>query len=300
MIPQFPEFKRLELSDKAAIEKITSQYPPYSDFNFVSMWSWDIKGEMRISILNKNVVVRFCDYITGEPFYSFLGNNRVNETAKEILHIASIEKVSPKLQLIPEVSSKELDETLFYVLESREHFDYIYYISELYACHGSKYATQRNLLNRFIKKYADIRVEILPLHKATKDILELNKRWNTSKILKNIDEIELRNETIAIERIFNMTSSDLVTVGVYQNEELIGYSISEILKEGYALCHFAKADTSFFGVYSFVMNQTCKMLLSQNIVYLNYEQDLGFPYLRHSKMAFRPKSYLTKFVVVGI
>ena len=49
MLPEFPKFKSIELSDKEDVEKITHKYPPYSDFNFVSMWSWDIKGEMRIS-----------------------------------------------------------------------------------------------------------------------------------------------------------------------------------------------------------------------------------------------------------
>ena len=44
MIPEFPEFKKLELSNKEEIEKITQKFPPYSDFNFVSMWCLGIKG----------------------------------------------------------------------------------------------------------------------------------------------------------------------------------------------------------------------------------------------------------------
>lgn len=65
MISEFPQFKKLELADKKDIEKFTSKFPPYSDFNFVSMWSWDIRGEMRVSQLNGNLVVRFTDYLTG-------------------------------------------------------------------------------------------------------------------------------------------------------------------------------------------------------------------------------------------
>lgn len=75
MIPEFPKFKHIELIDKEEIEQITHKYPPYSDFNFVSMWSWDIKGEIRISKLNNNLVVRFTDYLSGNPFFSFLGDN---------------------------------------------------------------------------------------------------------------------------------------------------------------------------------------------------------------------------------
>lgn len=78
MISQFPQFKELELEDKEEIEKFTSKYPPYSDFNFVSMWSWDVRGDMRVSKLNNNLVVRFTDYLTGSPFFSFLGDNNWN------------------------------------------------------------------------------------------------------------------------------------------------------------------------------------------------------------------------------
>ena len=85
MIPEFPQFKKLELSDRKDLEKFTSKFPPYSDFNFVSMWAWDTKGEMQISQLNGNLVVQFTDYINGKPFFSFLGDSLVLDTIKTLL-----------------------------------------------------------------------------------------------------------------------------------------------------------------------------------------------------------------------
>ena len=76
MLPEFPKFKSIDLTDKKEIEEINKKFPPYSDFNFVSMWCWDIKGEMHISILHDNLVVKFTDYLTGDPFFSFFGNNK--------------------------------------------------------------------------------------------------------------------------------------------------------------------------------------------------------------------------------
>ena len=111
MIPEFPQFKKLELSDKKDIEKFTSKFPPYSDFNFVSMWSWDIKGEMRLSVLNNNLVVRFTDYLTGNPFYSFLGDNKVNETAEQLLELSKNEGLKAELKLIPEDSVRSVDKS---------------------------------------------------------------------------------------------------------------------------------------------------------------------------------------------
>src|SRR3990167_9981485 len=108
MIPEFPHFKKLELADKKDVEKFTQKYPPYSDFNFVSMWSWDIKGEMRLSTLNNNLVVRFTDYLTGEPFYSFLGDNKVNETAEKLLDFTLEEEIKPKLHLIADETAERM------------------------------------------------------------------------------------------------------------------------------------------------------------------------------------------------
>ena len=86
MIPDFPSFKNIELTDKEDVDRFTLEHQPYSDFNFISMWSWDIKEKMRISQLNGNLVVLFTDYITGESFCSFLGTHNVNETTEILLN----------------------------------------------------------------------------------------------------------------------------------------------------------------------------------------------------------------------
>ena len=163
MIPEFPNFKKLELSDKEAVEKFTQKYPPYSDFNFVSIWSWNVDGEMKISQLNGNLVVRFIDYITNEPFYSFLGDNTTNETAETLLELSRREGITLQLKLMPEDSIKGLNDQKFKIVESRDNFDYVYSLSSLYECNGKAYEKQRLLVNRFCKKYSGIEVRLLPL-----------------------------------------------------------------------------------------------------------------------------------------
>src|SRR6185295_11781832 len=127
MIPEFPKFKKLELEDKKEIEEFTSKFPPYSDFNFVSMWSWDIRGEMRISQLQENLVVKFTDYLTGKPFYSFLGNKNTNSTVEKLLFLSKAEKLEMVLKLVPEDSVLGLDIKKYNIVEDRDHFDYIYH-----------------------------------------------------------------------------------------------------------------------------------------------------------------------------
>ena len=97
MIPTFPNFKKLEISDKKEVEEYTSNFPPYSDFNFTSLWAWDTNEKRMISKLNGNLVVQFTDYITCEPFFSFLDYSSHSNTI--------IVKVNEKFIRFPKIST---------------------------------------------------------------------------------------------------------------------------------------------------------------------------------------------------
>ena len=70
-LPKFPLFKNLELSDYANVLSFTKGFPPYSDFDFGSMYSWNFAESMLISNLYGNLVVRFADYVSGNHFFTF-------------------------------------------------------------------------------------------------------------------------------------------------------------------------------------------------------------------------------------
>src|SRR3989344_4097549 len=102
MIPEFPKFKKLELSDKDDVEKFTSKFPPYSDFNFYSMWGWDIHNNIKLSRLNDNLVVLFKDYISDDSFLSFIGSKKVIETTHQLISFSKKNYKKNFLKLVPE------------------------------------------------------------------------------------------------------------------------------------------------------------------------------------------------------
>lgn len=298
MIPKFPEFKKLELSDKNDIENFTSKYPPYSDFNFVSMWCWNIKDEMRISVLNSNLVVRFTDYLTGDLFYSFLGDNMVNETVEKILMLSIKEGLPIMLKLVPENSIKALDVSKFKIEEDLDNFDYIYKNLDLKDLKGNKFNSKRGEINRLLRKYTDLRIETIDIIKNKELILGLTKDWFEHRVAVSGYK-DFINEMFAIDRLldYNLMDSSLFTIGLFSEEKLIGYVINEILPNEINIIHFEKTDLDYSGAHSFIMKNNASFFLEKGTNYLNYEQDLGLIALKRSKKSLRPVSFLKKFII---
>ena len=297
MIPQFPQFKKIELTDKDDVEKFTKKYPPYSDFNFVSMWSWNIQGEMRLSILNENLVVHFTNYLTGKLFYSFLGDKKVDETTSTLINFSMDKGLKPRLYLIPEIVADKLDINKFIIKEDRDNFDYIYDINLISELKGATFSDKRNRVNSFVKKFPNIRIENLDFKNPTTeiDILKLDAEWLKDKIKKDINYKFNINESMAIDSFFKSKLKNIIGVGIYDDKILVGYSIFETLPNGYSICHFCKAKTHFNSIYDYLVKESAKILRSKGFSLLNYEQDLGIPGLRHAKNSFRPINFLKKF-----
>src|SRR5690348_16292899 len=101
-IPSFPEFRRLAIDDRPAIEAVTARFSPTSDFGFASLWAWDTDASCAVSLLDVNLVVRFKDFTTDAHIYSFVGDHAVVETAWALLAHARQEGVAARLQLVLE------------------------------------------------------------------------------------------------------------------------------------------------------------------------------------------------------
>lgn len=297
MIPEFPKFKKLELSDREEIEKITNKFPPYSDFNFTSMWSWDIKGEMRLSKLNGNLIVRFNDYQTGEPFYSFIGANETADTARKLIELSIKEGLEPKLKLIPEESTIGLSEE-FIVEEDRDHHDYIYETEKLISYSGNLFKSHRYDFKKFIKQYGHSTVDILnPSNQATyKNILKVVNEWLEKKPQNK--RSKLADEITAIERFLKTyeNHSPTLILGIFDKDKMISFSVC-LLSNSVPITLFLKADTDYQGSFSHIMREKSKELIKNDYKYINFAQDLGIPGLRQSKKSFRPVRFLNKFFI---
>ncbi|MFZ1019977.1 MAG: phosphatidylglycerol lysyltransferase domain-containing protein [Minisyncoccia bacterium] len=242
--------------------------------------------------------MRFTDYLNGKPFYSFLGDNKVNETAETLLELSKKEGLEPALKLVPEDSIKGLDGNRFKILEDRDHFDYIYEVEKLVKMKGGKFETKRKHIRFFKKKFIhEIKILDLNIPLIKNELVMLFNEWLLDK--NEIPKDYFKNEFSAFSRFLNFSESiDFFAIGIYSKKKLIAASVTGDTHDMYNLGHFQKSLNSFFkGLNDYLMNELAKTLNEKNIKYMNCEQDLGIIGLRESKESYVPCFYLKKFSI---
>jgi len=300
MLPLFPAFEKLCIEHKEPIQEITKQYPPFSDFNFFSMWCYNTDGNCQVSVLNNSLIAKMKDYTSNKYFFTFLGDHDAEDVIEKLLKLAKTEKNTDRtLRMIPSINierNENISRT-FALQEDIDNFDYILSIEELAKLEGNKYYPHRNLVRRFAKQYPEHEKVVLDLcNKAVqKDILELFLSWEHEKGLKRKDSI---NELIALKRGLEAAKHfDLYGLGIYFNNKLVAFSIEEKVSDDYVVAHFGKATKQYLGIYDYIETESAKYYHSKNLKYLNYEQDLGIPGLRKAKLLWHPVKFLKKYII---
>jgi hypothetical protein len=291
MISQFPNFSKLDASFQQEIEAFTSQFKPYSDFNFVSLFSWDVDETAKVAMLNGNLVISLPDYITGNPVYSILGDGQIDESLKALLSAVGGLTLVPK-DVVEHIENK----ALFKIDLDRDNFDYVYSVEEHATLAGKKFLAKRKKYNRFANQFGN-RIQIRdidPRQPNTKSqITTVVKQWIESK---NRDESESTQEKLAISRLIDHADIfNLVGVAIDLDDHTVGFSLYEILHKGYSLSHFHKTDPKFPNSDVFLTCEAAKMLLKNGYSRVNWEQDMGLEGLRKSKLSYKPVEFLEKY-----
>ncbi len=300
MIPDFPNFSPLKLEHQPEIENITRQFPPYSDFNFVSLYCYDSDQKVKVSLLHGNLVIQFPDYLTNEMFYTFIGTNRVKETIGTLLKETQKLGTSQFLNLIPQETVRDLLPSTqeFSITEDIDNHDHLLDPQVLATYPGNKFGAKRNFVNRFTNNYLD-NTKIVAIEKMDsslqEQIINVFASWEKSQ---SRDHKDTERELHAIQKMFTgIHKFNLHFVGVYIKDKLVAFSIQEEVGNGWAMLHFEKADVNFVGIFPFLKQQVAREMLKRGVKIINYEQDLGLPGLRKAKLTYSSGNYLKKWKV---
>lgn len=183
------------------------------------------------------------------------------------------------------------------LFESRS--EYLYSPEDLITLRGKKFHGKRNFINGFKYDYEyrpyngsdEDRQGIIDLFNLNKEdreakIAEADIKEKKKEFIDNNSELEI----VAINRIlddyeyFNVKADVLLIDGKIQ-----GFVAGEILPNGIGGIYFQKGNTEYRGIYAMIDNLYCKAHFdSEEVRYINKQEDLGIKGLRKAKRDYRP------------
>ena len=297
MIPAFPHFKKIELSDRQALNALLP-HKPYSDFIFTNLWCWDIHQKRKISLLHGNLVVLITDYISNKPYLSFYGSYKPVTTAKTLLTYAVQHNFEPHLKYIPHTTAQLITRSSLTTIADEENFDYIFSTHQIAKAEGGDLRRKRKYANQFARLYpqTQFRTHNITNKTTQRHLKKTFKTWFLRK--HHNDTTALLQEEQAFVRLLRTAEEhNVIASCIYDGTTMIGFSLDEILDGGYAISHFLKADTHYTGIYEYLNQETAKFLMQKGVLYWNWEQDLNIEGLRKLKMSYRPIHFLKKYTI---
>lgn len=293
------QLRPLTIESKAEIEAVTTGFPPYSDFNFASLYSWDTRGETRYAIIDGYLVLRLNDYLDGSPFYTLIGNGPIREIAWHLLERAPLDGISDTLKLVPEEIGQILaGDPRFLVEHDPDHDDYILSTAALANLAGGRLARQREQRNRFVREHPNAKASTLDLGSQTTraEILRLFELWATTGERSQGD---VADERIALTRaLADAESLGLAALGIATDAGLAAANVFEILPHpGFANGHYMKTDRRYAGIGALLVQAVAEHLAAAGVVHMNTEQDMGLLGLRTAKRQLAPVRFLRKYLV---
>lgn len=299
MLPQFPEFAPIDFEFQNDIEAMVRRYEPNSDYNFLSLWCWDVESGRRVSELQGHLVVRFTDYITGAPFYSYLAGENSSLISDVLFRYLKESNEPTVLKLVPESAAFPLSSSDRYAVGvDTDNNDYILSVDELINLTGRKFDPKRNFINRFRRAYGARAAVVsldLPDAKTQFDIERVFSDWEKAGSHASADT---KAERMALGRLLaNAGAFNVGGIGVSIDGRLAAFSIMEVGHDGYGFIQFEKADTSYVGIFPFLKREAAVWFAKAGCRYINYEQDLGIEGLRKAKRSYHPVFMLKKYTV---
>jgi len=296
-IAKFPIFSPLHVDFRDELAAFARHYPPYSDFSFTNLYVYDAMGTTRRSLLDDHLIVETPDLIHGCSAYTFLGPRNGRHITDAIFDWATANNAPVRLSCVPEVSIVLPDNPAngYRAVPQRDSFDYLYNIDDIIRLPSSAYAHKRQKTNQFRRNHARHSVRTIDvsdpsIRMAVDEILE---RW---RIEKARSHEQVASEFTALYRCFEEQICDnIVGVGIFIDDQLIGFSFSEVVHDGYCIVHFIKAIPAYKGLAEVLMHETARTMAQLGCVYLNLQDDAGIHGLRNSKLSWQPVTFLHKF-----
>jgi hypothetical protein len=154
---------------------------------------------------------------------------------------------------------------------------------------------KKNHFNYFRQNYPHEVLTITP--DLFPEMLSLSERWLGFKLEMGWEKSQIGMEQLAISDLLkHYDEFEVKGVAIKVNGKVEAFSIGEMLNDDTVVVHVEKGNPEIRGIYVAVCSNFCRTLFP-DATYVNREQDLGLPGLRHSKLSLKPTNFVQKFSV---
>ena len=295
MIPQFPQFKPIQLEDRAVMGEIIWKYQPQtSEWSFTNLFIWRSHYGFQWSLYRDWALL----LSTANPqelfFHQPIGPPSRLDVVRKCLQWLREEKgeKNPRIERADSRLVDEIRDAPDLVVEpTREQFDYIYRSKDLIQLAGRKYHGKRNHINKFFQTYAFTYSPLEERH--LRECLELGGFW--CEVRRCEEDMNLMGEWEAVREALAHFSELKIQGGVILIQDKVeAFSLGERLNPETAVVHIEKANPEIPELYAMINQQFCEKNWS-NVPMINREQDLGEPGLRQAKLSYLPDHLVEKF-----
>jgi hypothetical protein len=289
------DFKRLTLDDKSLFDKHYAKHPPvHSDNLFTTMISWMEYADYHFAFVGENLVIysKIKDQIRFRP----PSGGFKKEVFNQVLELAKKQESDYPFGII-DLKTKEWMSEVYPKIRFEDHrdfYEYVYLSEDLAELKGSDYAKIRNRLNKFKRNYA------YELEKISEDnfdeIREFLKRWCLWKDCESDPVLENEKKAI-LYSMDNFFKLGLSGMAMRINGAVESIAVFERMNSDTAVVHYEKGSPDYDGIYKTINAETAKIILGQNIRFINRESDMGISGLRKAKLSYRPHHMVEVFHV---
>lgn len=284
--------KDIELSDKELFDR----YLPLSgyqccEFNFPNLFDWRFSYNIKWALAGEFLII----YNSSEDIILMPAGSRP-PAVDELLLISDAFAQNGFSGKIVQVPAEYIEKNPalndhFKISTFLEVDEYIYLTEKLVKLSGEKLRKKKNLISQFVRNNKPYTVKMLT-ENSKDECLEFTKTW---QLAKDIDELHRNEEDSAIKSAFdNFTALDIEGIGIFIEDKMIAYSVFGRQPPETYLIYFEKSLLDIKGSAQVINWETAKYL-DGKCKYINREQDIGDPGLRHAKASYDPVYMLKNY-----
>ncbi|MBI5589386.1 MAG: DUF2156 domain-containing protein [Deltaproteobacteria bacterium] len=286
------KFEPIRINQQEAYARVLAMCPqPTSDYSFINLWAW--ADEYGLIWAWENDMVWIQQTFPEPVYWAPIGDWHQADWSDILSECISGPAVFTRVpEKLAELWKQRAGEGRVITEPLRGHWDYLYAGTDLISLKGNRFHKKKNLLNQFLSGYP-FRYEPLG-PEMTEKALALQTDWCMWRDCEASDMLSAENRVI--EKVLKNWSSlrGLSGGALLVNDDLVAYTIAEMLGANTLIIHFEKGNPDYKGVYQ-AINQMFLERFGNSDILVNREQDLDDEGLRKAKMSYHPVDFLRKF-----